>query len=765
MADVGFGVMGAILGSAIPGVGPWLGFSIGMTMGNIFFGPKPRLEGARMDVRIGGASQAAPIPIIFGSMRVAGNIIWAPDLVESSDTQGGGSLGGPTFTNYSYTADLGVMFCQGEITRFNKIWADAELIYDYNGGDEKWAEYIDPDKVTMYVGSMSQTVDPLIDAERTAAGDEAPAYLGRSYIVFETFPWSRFGHTPNFTAEVVRGTSVTLSSILEELFQRVGIAEAELDMSDLDGVTVSGFIIPSRQELTSALEGLLRAYNADIVEVDGLLRGVLKDVSPSFSLDSKWLGCSTNGTPPTTKIETTHGNPLEKPRSVDVTCFAQGHDYQQFTHRAVRLAVDSQGESTLDLNLVLSNNHGRRIAETILYEEWCAIDQYKTTHPLMYLSVAPGDVGTIEIDGRTVTVRVVDQFIGLFGHVETHLVRHESAVYTQYVEGAEPPGGGNVSEPGLFTIWANDIPALRDSDTYSNGQSFEGNQTGSAVIYFAATRAYQGWPGALLIADPELVADGASQFLYADKRAVIGETDTELGSAPHGLWDRTNTVDVTLVNGSLASATEAQVLNGANLCVIGNEILQFATATLIGTLQYRLSNLLRGRRGTEWAIDVHASGEQFVLANMGVVRSAGFDSWQHGLDVNLRISSAQVGVSGSNEIDLTLRSYSRKPYSPCDIRGSRDGSNNLTITWKRRSRRRSSGLLASPPLDESSEAYEVDIMDGASVVRTISSTSPTATYTAAQQITDFGSEQISLTVNVYQMSPGWGRGFGRQATL
>jgi hypothetical protein len=38
-------------------------------------------------------------------------------------------------------------------------------------------------------------------------------------------------------------------------------------------------------------------------------------------------------------------------------------------------------------------------------------------------------------------------------------------------------------------------------------------------------------------------------------------------------------------------------------------------------------------------------------------------------------------------------------------------------------------------------------------------TAPTASYTATQQVTDFGSAQSSVTVNVYQLSAAVGRGY------
>ena len=39
-----------------------------------------------------------------------------------------------------------------------------------------------------------------------------------------------------------------------------------------------------------------------------------------------------------------------------------------------------------------------------------------------------------------------------------------------------------------------------------------------------------------------------------------------------------------------------------NLAAIGDELVQFGRAERIGPARWRLSRLLRGRRGTEWAV-------------------------------------------------------------------------------------------------------------------------------------------------------------------
>jgi hypothetical protein len=758
VAELVGGALGAAVGAAINPAFAWKGFQIGAALGSLYSAVEQSnqsFQGSRLDdLRITGASHGAPIPIVFGTVRVPGNIMWAPNLTEiENQAGGGGSLGGPTFNNYSYLADLAIEVCEGEITRFSRVWADSELIYDYNGGTPIWAEYIDPDKVTFYTGTMSQTADPLISAERVGAGDQAPAYIGRAYVVFEDFPWSKFGRTPNFNFEVVRGTSVTLEDVVDELIDRVGVDVSERDLSAFSSVTISGYMIPSRMELASALTLLLRVFNSDLIECDGEIRGVLKDVASSFSLDSKWLGCATDGDAPKDRFEITRIQELELPRSIDVRYISPANDHQQFVQRAVRLIADTQSEGTLDLPLVLTDDHARHAAETALYEEWENRTRIKTSYPLNYLEIAPGDVGTITIDGTVRTVRVVDQVLGMPGHIEVTVVMHDGSVYTQFVEGATPPAGASVSNPGDYTIWVQDINALRDEDA------------GGAVLYGGACRAGS-WVGTAISTNstPPLNTSWIrnAPFPSVGLRSAIGELVSALAPAEHGVWDRTNTVDVELVAGTLTSVTEAEVLAGANLCIIGNEILQFATATLIATNTYRLSTLLRGRRGSEWAIATHAIGSKFAMADN--LLAATFPVSSQGLAFNMRVTNGWDLVS--NEESGTAVCRSRMPYAPCNVRGSRDISENLTITWNRRSRTAPLGPFAEPPLDETSEMYEVDIMDGVTVVRTISATSPTCAYSAADQVTDFGGvPEDGITVRVYQLSPGWIRGFAAEATI
>jgi hypothetical protein len=102
----------------------------------------------------------------------------------------------------------------------------------------------------------------------------------------------------------------------------------------------------------------------------------------------------------------------------------------------------------------------------------------------------------------------------------------------------------------------------------------------------------------------------------------------------------------------------------------------------------------------------------------------------------------------------------RRPRTPGD----------LTIRWTRRARALSADSWGAVdvPLAEETEAYEVEILDGATVQRVLVSATTSAVYTAAQQSADWGAllgPGDSLTVRIYQLSALVGRGAPKTVTL
>jgi hypothetical protein len=190
------------------------------------------------------------------------------------------------------------------------------------------------------------------------------------------------------------------------------------------------------------------------------------------------------------------------------------------------------------------------------------------------------------------------------------------------------------------------------------------------------------------------------------------------------------------------------------------EIVQFEIATLLAPRTYELLGLLRGQAGTD--ADMRsplAAGARFVLLNAAVTR-IDLASAEIGLPYTWRYGPANrdLGDAGYVERVHAFRGLGRRPLSPVHVHGRRSGG-DLLIEWIRRTRIGGDSWDAvEVPLGEDVERYEVDILDGTTVVRTLSSSSPTVTYTAAEQTTDFGSPQSSLSIRVHQLGAAWGRG-------
>ena len=253
--------------------------------------------------------------------------------------------------------------------------------------------------------------------------------------------------------------------------------------------------------------------------------------------------------------------------------------------------------------------------------------------------------------------------------------------------------------------------------------------------------------------------EGEDEFVL--EAAIQGVTTAVFGAGPENLWDYSNTLSVNVSGGLLESTAPLDVLNGANLCAVKTpsgdwEVLQFATATLTAPMTYTLSQLLRGRVGTEAAmVPSLPAGSPFVF--IGQSDQAAYDWMELYLGVN------------------TI------PYSPTAFTASLDGSGDVILEWVRRSRlpRLDQDNWATPslfraPMDCPDETYEIDVLDGTGLVlRTLRVTGmPAAIYPQAAIFADFGPMPSTLDIVGYQIdnTPGTGtlgsgRGTGRAATL
>ncbi len=211
MASLAIALAGAGIGSATA-IGASTGWLVGSIIGQLLFptkGPDVVQEGPRLgDLSVTSSAYGASIPLTYGTIRHAGNMIWSTGLQEVKTTTSqqsggkGGILGGggsSTSVTYTYFATFALAFAEGVADDVLRIWADGKLIFDKTGeGDDISKAGL---KFRFYSGSETQVPDSLIEADKGA--NATPAFRGLCYIVFDTLALQDFGNRiPSITAEI-----------------------------------------------------------------------------------------------------------------------------------------------------------------------------------------------------------------------------------------------------------------------------------------------------------------------------------------------------------------------------------------------------------------------------------------------------------------------------------------------------------------------------------------------------------------------------------
>ena len=225
MATLVFSAIGTLVGGPIGGA---IGALAGRQVDAAIIG-SPNRHGPRLkELAVTTSSYGSVLPRHFGRVRAPGSIIWATELVEHSETRGGGK-GGPSLTSYTYSASFAVALASRPIEGIGRIWADGNLLRG-EAGDLKTGG-----AMRIYTGRGDQEPDPLI-AEVEGA-DKTPAYRGLAYVVFEDLELIDFhNRIPALTFEIIADENFDLQNIVGEV-----IATDLTKGPDLPALSEAGF--------------------------------------------------------------------------------------------------------------------------------------------------------------------------------------------------------------------------------------------------------------------------------------------------------------------------------------------------------------------------------------------------------------------------------------------------------------------------------------------------------------------------------------------
>ncbi|MDX5488255.1 MAG: glycoside hydrolase TIM-barrel-like domain-containing protein [Wolbachia endosymbiont of Andrena praecox] len=202
-----FGQAGSIFGPIGRIIGSELGALLGAQLDGAMFGldaEQKVTHGARLkNLQVQTSTYGRTIPIIYGTARVAGNIIWSQPIKEEAITTKS-KIGRGMNVTYNYYATLAIAICKGKVEKLNRIWADTTSLS------------FDEIDYTFYSGREDQNPDPFISS--IEGEGNVPAYRGISYIVIKNFPLADYNNrVPVFTFEVQTALKPVGFSIAENI--------------------------------------------------------------------------------------------------------------------------------------------------------------------------------------------------------------------------------------------------------------------------------------------------------------------------------------------------------------------------------------------------------------------------------------------------------------------------------------------------------------------------------------------------------------------
>jgi hypothetical protein len=648
-----------VVGTAVGGpVGGAIGALVGQTIDHAVFRPKRR-EGPRLtELAVQTSSYGSQIPRLFGTMRVAGTVIWATDLIESRSTDRGGK-GQPNTTTYSYAASFAVLLSARAILGVGRIWAEGKLLRG-RAGDFKTATGF-----RLHLGGEDQPADPLI----ASAEALAPAHRGCAYAVFEGMQLADYGNRiPSLTFEVIADPgAVSVGAIARALAPEVRGDAA---------MTVGGFAA-SGGSVGAVLATLAQASGAWFA-ADGAALALRDAAGTVATVTDAGFGGSGRRTRAVAAIESV-------PRTVSVGHYDPARDYQAGLQRATRQGAGTR-DTRVEVPAVLDAGAAKTVAEAMLARAEAERVRRTLACGFDALAIAPG--ACVAIDGEAGIWRVEDVLVEAMVTRLT-LVPLETAPLPARATSGRVAGAADATI-GATILAAFETPGLDDVPL------------SAPRLTVAAAGAGAGWRRAALLYSLD---DGASWTAAGATAApaAIGVVEAIGSPAPSTLIDLHGTIMVALAHDAmdLGDADAAGLDRGANLAVIGAELVQFGSAEPLGGGRWRLGRLLRGRRGTERATPV--AGDPFVLLAPETART--IDLPVAALGRMVRVIASGVGDDDPVEARCVIGGASVMPPSPVHLR-----IEGATVRWVRRSRagwRWIDGVDA--PLGEERETYRVTV--------------------------------------------------------
>lgn len=648
-------------------------------------------------VQLQNSSYGRTVPIVYGTIRVAPNIIWYGNFRANGHVQksgkgggGGGGKGGGGSVTYTYSTAVAMALSEGPVQGVGRVFIDKEV------------KTIAALGFSFFNGDTGQAPWPWLQSYAPA---EALAYKGLAYVAA---PSLDLGNNPNLgnhnfevqghyansiSGQVDADPSLVIVDMLTNPVYGAGFPAGRIgnladyqDYALASGLWVS-VALTEANEARTVLEDIAKYTNSAFVWSEGVLNLVpygdqaitanghtyTPPSEPLFDLtDDDFL--AQDGEPPVTMVRK---RPSDVMNQVQLEYLDRANEYNTSVAEAKdQSAIDVyglRGEGSMQAHVFCDAAAANTSAQLLLQRQ-AVRNQYTFRTDIRYIVLDPMDIITITDDNLGLDrqwVRVVEMAQSDDGTleftVEEYLAGTGTSAANSFQQGQgyaqnynAPPGDVNppimfeapvqIATTGLETwfalsggdLWGGaDIYLSTDGDTYE----LAGQQVGPARMGV-------------------LTADLPASALNPDEANTLAVDISEAKNS-----------------GDILSGTTEDANLLVTLCYVDGELLAYRDATLTGEGQYSLTYLNRGGYGTKPL--EHLEGTQFARLD-GAIYKYTYDKELIGKTVYLKFCSFNIWGGGLQSLaDVTAYPHVVVgPPLPSDVTGFNGQQNGNVVALK-----------------------------------------------------------------------------------
>lgn len=656
----------------------------------------PALSGVQFQTSVYGKC----IPIVYGTNRLAPNVIWYGDFKVKKHhiTAGkggvvggsGGGKGGGSGVTYTYKTSVAYGICEGPIQGYGNVYIDKNVTTTAAQG------------FTTFTGTYPQTAWTYLSTNHPT---QAIGYNGIAYAAVSDYDLGNSANIPNNNFEI-RGLysnsvgalpdadpSLVITDILTNAYHGAGFPASRLgSLTTYQAYTLAtGLLISpvytSQQQASSMVEDICKNTNSAAVWSEGLLTIVpYGDVSAT--------GNGKTYTPPSSPIYDLNDNDfiaqngqdpvvLNRKRQSD-SMNALKMEYADSSNNYNTASIDVKDQTSIDLyglrqdtsnnaRLYTNATAAQQAAQLLLYRQ-AIRNVYNFVLDQRYILLDPMDIVTL-----------TDTNLGLNKQWVRILTIEEQDDYSlsitaeEYLSGTGSPATSTFASGSGYTTNYNADPGAANTPIIFD-----------APVQLASNGGLETW-----IATSGVNTDlwgGCEIWISSDnvtyKLAVrqngpsrMGVLSADLPS--HADPDTADTLSVTLLEsaGELSSGTQSDADLGNTICYVDGELISYETATLTGTNAYDLTYLRRGFFKTP--IGAHLTGTSFARLDEQV-SSYPFTKDQIGTTIYIKILGFNIYGGGLQSLgDVSPYTHViTGPTEPDDVTNFAAKQNGNTVVFR-----------------------------------------------------------------------------------